>query len=194
MALERSTFYKERKWNDFHFYDSSVLEQVKIIHPSIYHETRGSISTTYHTDYYDMLLTSSENKKDISFKHDRYSKSKKGVLRGLHWDEKTWKLVSCIHGKIYLVVLDVRQKNKNFGKWETFILSPETGIQVLIPPYFANGHFVMEDDSIFSYKMAYEGEYNDETKQHTIVWNDSRFNIDWPTEYPILSKRDKNGE
>jgi dTDP-4-dehydrorhamnose 3,5-epimerase len=51
----------------------------------------------------------------------------------------------------------------------------------------------MEDDSIFSYKMAYEGEYNDENKQHTIVWNDSRFNIDWPNDNPILSKRDRNG-
>lgn len=193
MAQGRSLFYKERDWNDFHFYNGSILPQVKIVQPSIYHEIRGSITTTYHSDYYDRLLPAADRNNGLSFKHDRYSKSKKGVLRGLHWDEKTWKMVSCPHGRIYLVVLDVREKTPDFGKWESFILSPETGTQVLIPPYFANGHFVMEDDSIFSYKMAYEGEYNDENKQKTILWNNPQFKIEWPTDNPILSKRDANG-
>ena len=139
-------------------------------------------------DYYQ------EDRNDgLKFKHDRYSKSKKNVLRGLNYDDKTWKLVSCIHGKIYLVVLDVRPKQPNYGKWESFVISPETGTQVLIPPMFANGHFVMDDDSIFYYKMAYKGEYNDVANQQTIVFNDKRFNIDWPIENPILSKRDKYG-
>lgn len=193
MAQGRSIFYKDRDWNDFHFYNASVLPEVKIIQPSIYHEYRGSISTTYHSEYYDRLLPANERNEGLEFKHDRYSKSKLGVLRGLHYDEKTWKLVSCIHGKIYLVVLDVREQQPNYGKWESFIISPETATQVLIPPYFANGHFVMEDDSIFTYKMAYKGEYNDENKQKTIVFNDSRFGIDWPVQSPILSKRDRNG-
>lgn len=193
MAVERSIFYKERSWNDFHFYNGSVLPEVKIVQPSIYHEYRGSISTTYHSDYYDRLLPASERNKGLEFKHDRYSKSKMGVLRGLHYDEKTWKLVSCLHGKIYLVVLDMRPKQPNYGKWESFIISPETATQVLIPPMFANGHFVMEDNSIFHYKMAYEGEYNDENKQKTIVFNDKRFNIEWPVQSPILSKRDRDG-
>ena len=127
----------------------------------------------------------------MQFKHDRYSKSKYGVLIGLHYDDKTWKLVNCIHGKIYLVVLDVRTHSTTYGKWESFILSPETGTQVLIPPMFANGHFVMEDNSIFYYKMAYKGEYNDENAQKTIVFNNPKFNIDWPVQSPILSKRDR---
>jgi dTDP-4-dehydrorhamnose 3,5-epimerase len=191
MALNRSIFYKERDWNDFHYYSGSILNQIKIVQPSTYYEFRGSISTTYHSDYYDRLLPAEERNAGLEFKHDRYSKSKIGVLRGLHYDEKTWKLVSCLHGKIYLVVLDVRQYSTTYGKWESFIISPETGTQVLIPPFFANGHFVMEDDSIFHYKMAYVGEYNDENKQKTILWNDSRFNIEWPIQSPILSKRDK---
>lgn len=193
MALNRSIFYKQRDWNDFHYYNGSILSQVKVIQPSTYYEFRGSISTTYHSDYYDRLLPASERNEGLQFKHDRYSKSKIGVLRGLHYDEKTWKLVSCLHGKIYLVVLDVRKHSTTYGQWESFIISPETGTQVLIPPMFANGHFVMEDDSIFHYKMAYQGEYNDENKQQTIVWNDKRFNIDWPMANPILSKRDRNG-
>ena len=56
MALNRSIFYKERSWDDFHFYNGSVLPQVKIIQPSIYHEYRGMITTTYHSDFYDRLL------------------------------------------------------------------------------------------------------------------------------------------
>jgi dTDP-4-dehydrorhamnose 3,5-epimerase len=193
MAQGRSIFYKERSWNDFHFYNGSILPEIKIVQPSVYHEDRGSISTTYHSEYYDRLLPASERNDGLEFKHDRFSKSKLGVLRGLHYDEKTWKLVSCIHGKIYLVVLDVRPNSPTYGKWESFIISPETATQVLIPPMFANGHLVMDDNSIFTYKMAYKGEYNDENKQKTIVFNDSRFGIEWPVQSPILSKRDRDG-
>ena len=189
----RSIFYKERSWDDFHFYNGSVLPQVKIVQPSIYHEYRGMITTTYHSDFYDKLLPANDRNEGLKFNHDRYSKSKQNVLRGLHYDDKTWKLISCPHGKLYLVVLDLREKQPNYGKWESFILSPETATQVLIPPMFANGHYVFEDDSIFSYKMAYQGEFNDVDKQKTIKWNSTKFNIDWPCTTPIISKRDANG-
>lgn len=187
----RSLFYKERPWNDFHFYNGSNVPDIRIIQPSIYHEYRGSISTLYHSEYYDRLLPTKERNDGVVFKHDRFSRSPKGVLRGLHYDNKTWKLISCLNGKIYLVVLDIRPKQPNFGKWESFIIGPETGTQVLIPPGFANGHYVLEDNSVFYYKLAYEGEYNDVENQGTIAWNDSRFNIDWPSNNPILAKRDK---
>ena len=193
MAKGRSIFYKQRDWDDFHFYHGSILNEVKVVQPSVYHEQRGSISTTYHSDYYDRILPANDRNNGLKFKHDRFSKSKKNVLRGLHYDDKTWKLVSCLHGKIYLVVLDLRPKQDNYGKWESFILSPETATQVLIPPMFANGHYVFEDDSIFSYKMAYQGEFNDVDKQKTIKWNSTKFNIDWPCTTPIISKRDANG-
>ena len=187
----RSIFYKERSWDDFHFYNGSVLPQVKIVQPSIYHEYRGMITTTYHSDFYDKLLPANDRNEGLKFNHDRYSKSKQNVLRGLHYDDKTWKLISCPHGKLYLVVLVLREKQPNYGKWESFIIGTETGTQVLIPPMFANGHYVMEDNSIFQYKLAYPGEYYDDDKQGTVFWNDKRFNIDWPTDNPILSKRDK---
>ena len=199
MALNRSIYYKERDWNDIHIYSSQVLTGgVKIVQPSVYHEMRGEISTTYHSDYYDRLIPTSEREKGVMFKHDRYSKSNEGVLRGLHYDNKTWKLVSCLHGKIYLVVLDVRggnkTKNPQYGSWETYILGPSTQTQVLIPPGFANAHYVMENNSIFYYKLAYEGSFNDVDKQETIKWNSKKFNIDWPCTNPILSKRDRDGK
>ena len=189
MEIKHSTYYKERKWNDFPFYTSKVLPGVTVINPSVYYESRGEISTTYHSDYYDSLIPLEERERGVQFKHDRYSKSEFNVLRGLHYDDKTWKMVSCLTGKIYLVVLDIKT-----GKWENFILSPSTRIQVLIPPGFANGHYVMEKDSIFYYKMAYEGEFNDVDKQQTIKWNSKEFNIEWPCANPIISKRDKNGK
>jgi len=198
MTQGRSIFYKERDWNDFHFYHGSVLNQVKVIQPSTYYESRGSTSTTYHTDYYDRILPAVDRNDGLKFKHDGYSKSKEGVLRGMNYDKKTWKLLSCIHGKIYLVVLDVRggsvNKNPDYGKSESFILSPETGTQVLIPPMFAKGYYVMEDDSIMSYKMAYKGEFNNVDEQQTIRWDSDKFNMEWPCTTPILSKRDKNAK
>ena len=186
MAIGRSIYYKERSWNDFHIYSSKVLTGgVKIIQPSVYHEHRGEISTTYHSDYYDRLIPVEERERGVQFKHDRYSKSEEGVLRGLHYDDKTWKMVSCLHGKIYLVVLDVRggntTQNPQYGSWETYILSPSTQTQVLIPPGFANGHYVMEKNSIFYYKLAYKGEFNDVDKQQTIKWNDF-------LEFPLILK------
>ena len=87
MAIGRSIYYKERSWNDFHIYSSKVLTGgVKIIQPSVYHEHRGEISTTYHSDYYDRLIPVEERERGVQFKHDRYSKSEEGVLRGLHYD------------------------------------------------------------------------------------------------------------
>ena len=198
MALNRSIYYKERSWNDFHIYSSEILGSVKIIQPSVYHELRGEISTTYHSDYYDRLLPAKDRTEGLQFKHDRFSKSDEGVLRGLHYDNKTWKLVSCMTGKIYLVVLDVRggdhAKNPQYGSWETYILSPSTQTQVLIPPGFANGHYVMEKNSVFYYKMAYRGEFNDVDKQKTIKWDSKKFKIEWPCTNPIISKRDANGK
>jgi len=199
MALNRSIYYKERSWNDIHIYSSEVLTGgVKIIQPSVYHELRGEISTIYHSDYYDRLLPVNERESGTAFKHDRFSKSQEGVLRGLHYDDKTWKLVTCLSGKIYLVVLDVRYgnrtKNPQYGSWETYILSPSTQTQVLIPPGFANGHYVMENESIFYYKLAYSGEFNDVDKQNSIRWDSKKFNIEWPCTNPILSKRDKNAK
>ena len=185
------SYYKEERWNDFYYSRGKILPELNIIKPSLNHEYRGTIGTIYHSDYYDRLLPSNLQADGLEFKHDRYSRSQKGVLRGLHYDDKTWKLISCLHGKIYLVVLDLRPKQPNYGKWESFIIGPETGIQVLIPPMFANGHCVLEDNSVFYYKQAYKGEYNDVENQGTIAWNDKKFKIDWPIDNPILSKRDK---
>jgi len=174
--------YKNRNWNEW---DISYLKTfgtaVPVYSPSVFREYRGEIFTTYHSSDHpvnDLIPSNSEV-------HGRFSKSYTGVLRGLHYDSKTYKLVQAVVGDIYLVVLD-----RNTGNWESFILSEKTRDQVLIPPGYANGHYAVTD-CIFHYNMFYVGDYVDENAQGVIKWNDSKYNIEWPTTTPILQNRDK---
>jgi dTDP-4-dehydrorhamnose 3,5-epimerase len=179
--------YKNAKWNEFNVsYLKTFREDIPIYSPSVYREYRGEIFTTYHSEEHpvnSLLPTTVAT-------HNRFSKSYQSVLRGLHYDNKTWKLVQAVVGDIYLVVLDVRENSRTFGKWESYIITDKTRDQVLIPPGFANGYYALTD-CIFHYTMFYEGAYVDENQQGTIKWNDTRFNIEWPTSNPTLQARDK---
>ena len=130
----------------------------------------------------------------IKFKHDKFSLSKKNVLRGLHGDNKTWKLVSCPFGKFLLVVVDCQKKSKNYLKWNSWILSHENGLQILIPPNFANGHLCLSDKCLFHYKLSYRGDYLDAKDQFSIKWNDPKLKIKWGIKRPTLSKRDQKAK
>ena len=132
--------------------------------------------------------------KKIKFKHDKFSLSKKNVLRGLHGDKKTWKLISCPYGKFLLVVVNCVKQSKDYLKWKSWILSQKNGVQILIPPYFANGHLCLSDKCLFHYKLSYVGAYSDISKQFSLRWNDPKLNINWGIKNPILSKRDKNSQ
>lgn len=179
--------YKNTSWQDV---DTSYLKtfgnEVPVYSPSVYREYRGEIFTTYHSKTHPVKELLSN---DV-VTHTRFSKSYAGVLRGLHYDDKTWKLVQALVGDIYLVVLDVRENSSTYGKWESYIISEKTRDQVLVPPGFANGHYALTD-CIFHYNLFYAGGYVDENKQGVIKWNDPRFNIEWPSDNPILQKRDK---
>ncbi len=127
----------------------------------------------------------------IKFKHDKFSLSKKNVLRGLHGDSKTWKLVSCPYGKFLLVVVNCNKNSKHYLKWRSWILSHKNGIQILIPPNYANGHLCLSKECLFHYKLSYKGSYIDADKQFSLRWNDPKLKIKWNIKKPILSKRDK---
>ena len=132
--------------------------------------------------------------KNIKFKHDKFSLSKKNVLRGLHGDNKTWKLVSCPYGKFLLVVVNCIKKSKDYLKWKSWILSCENGVQILIPPNYANGHLCLSDECLFHYKLSYKGSYIDAKQQFSLRWNDPKLNINWRIKKPILSSRDKKAK
>ena len=132
--------------------------------------------------------------KKINFVHDKFSLSKKNVLRGLHGDSKTWKLISCPYGKFLLVVVNCIKNSKDYLKWKSWILSQKNGLQVLVPPNFANGHLCLSKECLFHYKLSYKGQYLDADKQFSLRWNDPKININWGIKRPILSSRDKKAK
>ena len=144
------------------------------------------------TDYRGDLYTIwKDDDFDLNFNHDKVSTSRKHVLRGIHGDNKSWKLVTCLYGEIYFVIVDNRESSDTFLQWESMMLTDRNRKQVLIPPGVGNGFLVMSHRSVFHYKWSYEGEYPDVDQQFTIKWNDPIVGVDWPIDNPILSKRDK---
>jgi len=159
-----------------------MREEIKVIKGSIFKDHRGTLWTSW-----------KKNKKiKLLFNHDKFAISKKNVLRGLHYDHKTWKLISCVYGKVFFVVIDCRSNSKNYLKQNTFLLKAEDNIQILVPPNFANGHLCLSNKCVFHYKLAYRGQYSDVKNQKTLKWNDKRLKIKWPkTKGIIMSERDK---
>ncbi|MDD5020343.1 MAG: dTDP-4-dehydrorhamnose 3,5-epimerase [Candidatus Omnitrophica bacterium] len=164
--------------------ERTQLERVLLVKPSVFSDHRGEYVEIYNEDLYR------KNGIDVAFVQDDISMSYKNVLRGIHGDDATWKLISCLYGEFYLVVLNYDQGSKDFGKWQSFVLSDKNRQQVIVPPGFGNGHFVLSERAIFHYKQS---TYYDPGKQFTVKWNDPRFNISWPVKDPILSKRDELG-
>jgi dTDP-4-dehydrorhamnose 3,5-epimerase len=129
--------------------------------------------------------------KKLNFLHDKLSLNKKNVLRGLHGDLSSYKLVSCVYGEVFQVVADFRKKSSTFGKYYSTKLSQKNKKILLIPPGVANGFLVLSKESIYNYKLAYKGKYKDYDKQFTIKFDNKLFNIKWPKRKYIMSARDR---
>lgn len=172
-------------YKDFKVKKSNIISDILIIDPSVFWDIRGNIYTSFHKEHYAKFLNR------IEFVHDKFAENKQNVLRGLHGDSKTWKLVSCVCGEIYEVVVDMRPDSPTYKKWDAFELSSDKYKQILIPPNFINGYYVKSKKAIFHYKLAYTGKYFDVGDQMTFQWDDPQFNIDWPCKNPILQSRDK---
>jgi dTDP-4-dehydrorhamnose 3,5-epimerase len=159
-----------------------MIKKIKILRGTNFKDKRGLLWTSW-----------KKNKKDkIFFNHDKFSISKKNVLRGLHYDNKTWKLISCVYGKVFFVVVDCRMNSKNYLKFFSTTLDAKKNVQILIPPNFANGHLCISKECVFHYKLSYRGNYSDVDSQKVLKWNDKRLNIKWPfRKNIILSSRDK---
>lgn len=164
---------------------AAELRDVFIFDQLPFCDERGSIWTAYHNNFMvDIAAVNSE------FVHDKFVISKRGVLRGIHGDSKTWKLVTPIHGKIQQVVVDLRQDSATYNKHFSVVIdSMKEHRSILIPPGFGNA-FLSLTDSIYYYKLAYQGEYYDAVDQFTVKWNDKKIGINWLNNSPILSERD----
>lgn len=174
------------KVKDFTIIKSEIIDELIIFKPSVNIDSRGSIYSTFHKDVFQDFIP-----KDLSFKHDKFSESTASVLRGIHGDIKSWKLVTCVYGEVFQVVVDCRPDSPTYLKWEGFLINKENPISVLLPPGMGNAFCVTGEKAVYHYKLAYSGEYLDAQDQFTLKWNDPRVGIKWPNINPILSDRDK---
>ena len=160
--------------NNFTIKETPIKDLV-IIEPKVFGDERGFFMETYNKKSFEELgLT-------MDFVQDNHSKSKKGVLRGLHFQTKhtQGKLVCVIKGSVYDVAVDLRKGSKTFGKWYAVKLSSENKLMFYIPEGFAHGFLTLEDETEFTYKCTdlYAPEYDS-----GILWNDETINIDWKFE------------
>jgi len=161
------------------------LPGVRLIKPEVFEDFRGQYVETYNEALY------AEKGIDVKFIQDDISVSSRHVLRGIHGDQETWKLISCLHGKFYLMVVNWDKNSSQYRQWEAFTLSDQNRLQVLVPPKFGNGHVVLSEIAIFHYKQS---SYYNRPRQYTILWNDPELNLWWPVKNPILSRRDEGSD
>lgn len=164
------------------FIKKTKIEGLIILKTKIFKDSRGSLKEVYQR----RIL-----KKNFVF--DVMSKSKKGVLRGLHVQTKhsQAKLITVTHGKIFDVAVDLRKKSRTFGKYYSLIISEGSDFSLYIPKGFAHGFLCLSNKCTVNYKCS---TYRNSKSEKTLKWNDKTLNIRWPVKSPILSNKDKNGE
>ena len=166
--------------------EKTILAGVVIIEPDVFSDDRGFFIETFQEERYQEIFGT-----DIHFVQDNFSSSKKGVLRGLHYQAPPFgqaKLVQVLKGKVLDVALDIRFGSPTFGQFVMVELSGENHKQFFIPEGFAHGFIALEDDTLFQYKCT-----NVYSKVHErgIVWNDPALKIKWGIESPIVSGKDR---
>lgn len=160
------------------------LPGVRVIEPDVYSDDRGSFFEIWNArDYGKQGL-------NVTFVQDNFSRSRRHVLRGLHFQNPRpqGKLVSVLKGEVYDVVVDVRSDSETFGQWQGMVLSADNARQLYIPEGFAHGFVVTSDEALFYYKCT--DFYHPETGV-AIRWDDPSLGIEWPVENPVLSDRDR---
>ena len=161
------------------------IPDVILVEPVVFKDERGFFMETYKESDFK------NNGINYDFVQDNHSRSKKGVLRGLHYQlhpKAQGKLVRCIKGRIWDVAVDIRKGSPWFGKWVAVELSQENKLMLWIPPGFAHGFVALEDSEVM-YKTT--AEYDRELDTG-IRWNDPDIGIRWPIDNPILSEKDAN--
>ena len=162
------------------------INGVYIIEPQVFGDDRGYFMETYNeNDFIGQGL-------DIKFVQDNQSASRRGVLRGLHFQKNypQTKLVRVLSGEVFDVAVDLRKDSKTYGKWVGVLLSGENKKQFLIPKGFAHGFLVLSEFAEFAYKC--DDFYHPED-EGGIMWNDPDIGIEWPqVDKIVLSEKDKN--
>ena len=165
-------------------FSSKEIPEVMRIEPAVHKDERGIFEEIFKVSEFR------KNHINFSFVQDNHSFSRKGVVRGLHFQRKPHeqgKLVYAVTGKIFDVAVDLRKSSKTFGKWVNEELSGDNHRMFWIPPGFAHGFMALEDSHVI-YKVT--DEY-DPASDDGIIWNDPDIGITWPKISPVVSAKDK---
>ena len=157
-----------------------------VVKPKIFSDERGYFSESFNEDTFKKAGI------DFHFVQDNISKSKKGTIRGLHYQigkQAQGKLCKVVFGKVLDVAVDIRFGSPTFGKYFSCELSEENHKQLWIPPGFAHGFSVLSGEAIFSYKCT---AFYSKQDERSIIFNDPDLNIDWKVQNPIVSEKDLN--
>lgn len=168
---------------------SLAIPEVLLIEPAVHGDDRGFFFESFNQRQFDEVVG-----QPVTFVQDNHSKSARGVLRGLHFQDPKpqGKLVRVVQGEIFDVAVDVRKGSPTFGRNVTQVLSADNKKQLWIPEGFAHGFLVLSDTAEFLYKVT---NYYAPESDHCIIWNDPVLKIDWPTKVPpILSSKDSLGK
>ncbi|WP_367182624.1 dTDP-4-dehydrorhamnose 3,5-epimerase [Thermococcus sp.] len=161
------------------------IPDVILIKPKVFGDERGFFMETYKRPDFESAGIKGE------FVQDNHSRSRYGVLRGLHFQREPYaqaKIVRVVRGVIYDVAVDLRKDSPTFGKWVGVILSEFNKWQLYVPKGFAHGFVVLSDvaDVVYKVDNVYAPDY-----EGGIIWNDPDLNIDWPLDEPIISEKDR---
>jgi dTDP-4-dehydrorhamnose 3,5-epimerase len=165
---------------------STSLPGVLLLETVLFRDSRGYFMESWSRERYRDAGLPDE------FVQDNVSFSRRGVLRGLHFQQphSQGKLICVPHGAVFDVAVDVRFGSPTFGSWTGYVLSEENSRQLFVPPGFAHGFVVTSDVALFSYKCT---EYYDLNTETTLLWNDPDLAIAWPVETPKVSAKDQAG-
>ena len=160
------------------------LPGVLVFEPKVFGDERGFFMETWRADRYE------EAGLPACFVQDNLSFSRRGVLRGLHFQnpDQQGKLVYVLQGEVYDVAVDIRVGSPTFGEWTAITLSSENKRQLYVPEGFAHGFLVTSSTALFAYKCT--ARYNAQAEA-SVLWNDPQIGIEWPVERPVLSEKDR---
>jgi len=159
------------------------LAGVLIIEPKVFGDSRGFFKETFQAERYR------EAGIEYTFVQDNYSRSQKGVLRGLHFQiiKPQGKLVSCPKGAVFDVAMDIDPESTTYGQYVGVELTEENHKQLWVPPGYAHGFCVLSETADFQYKCT---DYYDPSDEGGVIWNDPDVAIEWPIADPSLSNKD----
>jgi dTDP-4-dehydrorhamnose 3,5-epimerase len=168
---------------------ATALPEVLLLEPKVFGDERG-----FFFDSWNQRAFNAAAGGEIEFVQDNHSRSRQGILRGLHFQRPPHaqgKLVRVVAGSVFDVAVDIRRESPNFGRWVGYELSATNHRQLWIPPGFAHGFLVLSDTADFLYKTS---DYYAPSAEGCVRWDDPAIGIDWPVlpVAPTLAVRDRD--